>query len=150
MATRRHFLKITAAAGLAPAVVSAQGKARVVVIGGGFGGATAARTVKVLQPALDVTLVEPNPVYTSCPFSNSVLANLREIDQQQFGYDGIRGAGVTVAQTSATAVDAEAKSVTTLRWYESSSFILSQKMIWPRFFCRIRTSSMWFGVRKNQ
>lgn len=112
MATRRHFLKLTAAAGLAPAVVSAQGKARVVVIGGGFGGATAARTLKALQPALDVTLVEPNPVYTSCPFSNAVLANLREIDRQQFGYDGIRAAGVSVAQTSATAVDAEAKSVT--------------------------------------
>lgn len=112
MATRRHLLKITAAAGLAPAVVSAQGKARVVVIGGGFGGATAARTVKVLQPALDVTLVEPNPVYTSCPFSNSVLANLREIDQQQFRYDGIKSAGVTVAETRATVVDPEAKTVT--------------------------------------
>ena len=112
MATRRHFLKLGAAAGLAPAVVSAQGKARVVVIGGGFGGATAARTLKALQPSLDVTLVEPNSVYTSCPFSNSVLANLREIDQQQFGYDGIKGAGVTVAGTSATAVDAEAKTVT--------------------------------------
>lgn len=112
MATRRHFLKISAAAGLAPAVVSAQGKARVVVIGGGFGGATAARTLKALQPSLDVTLVEPNPDYTSCPFSNLVLANLREIDQQQFRYDGIRAAGVTVAETSATAVDAEAKTVT--------------------------------------
>ena len=112
MATRRHFLKLSAAAGLAPAVVSAQGRAKVVVIGGGFGGATAARTLKSLQPALDVTLVEPNPVYTSCPFSNAVLANLREIDRQQFGYDGIKSAGVTVAQTSATAVDAEAKSVT--------------------------------------
>ncbi len=111
MATRRHFLKFTVAAGLAPAVVSAQGKARVVVIGGGFGGATAARTLKALQPTLDVTLVEPNPVYTSCPFSNAVLANLREIDQQQFRYDGLKGAGVTVAQTSATAVDAEAKTV---------------------------------------
>jgi len=112
MATRRHFLKLTAAAGLAPAVVSAQGKAKVVVIGGGFGGATAARTLKALQPALDVTLVEPNPVYTSCPFSNSVIANLREIDQQQFRYDGIKGTGVTVAGTSATAVDADAKTVT--------------------------------------
>ena len=112
MTTRRHFLKLGAAAGLAPAVVSAQGRAWVVVIGGGFGGATAARTLKALQPSLDVTLVEPNSVYTSCPFSNSVLANLREIDQQQFGYDGIKGAGVTVAGTSATAVDAEAKTVT--------------------------------------
>ena len=112
MATRRHFLKLSAAAGLAPAVVSAQGKARAVVIGGGFGGATAARTLKALQPSLDVTLVEPNPVYTSCPFSNSVLANLREIDQQQFRYDAIKAAGVAVAETSATAVDAEAKTVT--------------------------------------
>jgi len=112
MATRRHFLKLSAAAGLAPAVVSAQGKAKLVVIGGGFGGATAARTLKALQPSLDVTLVEPNPVYTSCPFSNSVLANLREIDQQQFRYDGIKAAGVTVAETRATAVDAEAKTVT--------------------------------------
>ncbi|WP_422033717.1 FCSD flavin-binding domain-containing protein [Reyranella sp.] len=112
MATRRHLLKLAAAAGLAPAVASAQRKAKIVVIGGGFGGATAARTLKALQPSLKVTLVEPNPVYTSCPFSNSVLANLREIDQQQFGYDGIRGAGVTIAGTSATAVDADAKTVT--------------------------------------
>ncbi|MFN4016174.1 MAG: FCSD flavin-binding domain-containing protein [Reyranella sp.] len=112
MTTRRHFMKLSVAAGLAPAVVSAQGKARIVVIGGGFGGATAARTLKALQPSLDVTLVEPNPVYTSCPFSNSVLANLREIDQQQFGYDGIKGVGVAVAHTSATAVDADAKTVT--------------------------------------
>ncbi|NQW50507.1 MAG: FAD-dependent oxidoreductase [Rhodospirillales bacterium] len=112
MATRRHFLKLTAAAGLAPAVVSAQGRAKVIVIGGGFGGATAARALKALQPALDVTLIEPNPVYTSCPFSNSVLADLREIDQQRFRYDGVKGAGVTVAETSATAVDAETKTVT--------------------------------------
>lgn len=111
MATRRHFLKLSAAAGLAPAVASAQGRARVVVIGGGFGGATAARTLKALQPALDVTLVEPKPVYTSCPFSNSVLADLREIDQQQFRYDGIKRTGVTVAETRATAVDAGAKTV---------------------------------------
>ena len=114
MATRRHFLKLSAAAGLAPAVVSAQGAGagRVVVVGGGFAGATAARTLKALEPRLAVTLVEPNPVYTACPFSNSVLANLREIDQQRFGYDGVKRAGVTVAETSATAVDAEAKSVT--------------------------------------
>ena len=111
MSTRRHFLKLTAAASLAPSVVSAQGAGRVVVIGGGFGGATAARTLKALEPKLAVTLVEPNPVYTSCPFSNSVLANLREISQQQFRYDGIKRTGVTVAETSATAVDADAKTV---------------------------------------
>jgi sulfide dehydrogenase [flavocytochrome c] flavoprotein chain len=116
MATRRTFLKGAAALGLAPAVApsiaSAQGAGKVVVIGGGYGGATVARTLKALAPRLDVTLVEPNPVYTSCPFSNSVLANLREISQQEFRYEGVKRSGVTVAATSATAVDAATKTVT--------------------------------------
>src|SRR5882724_9035724 len=113
MATRRRFLKLAAAASLAaPSIASAQGSGRVVVIGGGFGGATAARTLKALEAKLTVTLVEPNPVFTACPFSNSVLAAIREISQQQFGYDGVKKAGVTLAQTAATAVDAAAKTVT--------------------------------------
>ena len=113
MATRRVFLKLAGAAGFAaPSLASAQGAGRVVVVGGGFGGATAARTLKQLDPKLAVTLVEPNPVYTSCPFSNSVLANLREISQQEFGYEGIKRVGVTVAATSATAVDAATRTVT--------------------------------------
>jgi len=113
MATRRTFLKLTAAAGLAaPSIASAQASGRVVVVGGGFGGATAARTLKALEPKLTVTLVEPNPVFTACPFSNNVLAAIREISQQQFGYDGVKKAGVVVAQTAATAVDASGKSVT--------------------------------------
>src|SRR6187402_3161812 len=101
MATRRTFLKIAAAAGLAtPSIASAQAAGRVVVVGGGFGGATAARTLKALEPKLNVTLVEPNATFTACPFSNGVLANLREINQQQFGYDGVKKMGVTLAQTS--------------------------------------------------
>jgi NADPH-dependent 2,4-dienoyl-CoA reductase/sulfur reductase-like enzyme len=113
MATRRTFLKLTAAAGLAaPSIASAQAAGRVVVVGGGFGGATAARTLKALEPKLNVTLVEPNATFTACPFSNGVLADLRDISQQQFGYDGVKKAGVTLAQTSATAVDAAARTVT--------------------------------------
>jgi len=113
MATRRTFLKLTAAAGLAaPSIASAQASGRVVVVGGGFGGTTAARTLKALEPKLTVTLVEPTPVFTACPFSNNVLAALREISQQQFGYDGVQKAGVVLAQTAATAVDASGKTVT--------------------------------------
>ena len=115
MATRRRFLKLataTAAGLAAPSIASAQGSGRVVVVGGGFGGATAARTLKALEPKLTVTLVEPNRIFTSCPFSNCVLADLRDISQQQFGYDGVVKTGVTLAQTSATAVDAAAKTVT--------------------------------------
>src|SRR5712691_12103923 len=110
MATRRTFLKLAAAAGLAPSLASAQGSGRVVVVGGGFAGATAARTLKALEPKLTVTLVEPNRIFTACPFSNDVLAAVREISQQQFGYDGVVRAGVTLAQTAATAVDAAAKT----------------------------------------
>ena len=113
MATRRTFLKLTAAASLAaPSIASAQASGRVVVVGGGFGGATAARTLKTLEPKLTVTLVEPNPVFTACPFSNNVLAALREISQQQFGYAGVQKSGVVLAQTAATAVDASGKTVT--------------------------------------
>ena len=101
-----------AAAGFcAPAL--AQGAAgRVVVIGGGFAGATCARALKRLEPRLAVTLVEPNTEYTACPFSNLVIAGLRDLREQQFGYDRLRAAGVELAAQSAAAVDPQARAVT--------------------------------------
>ena len=62
---------------------------RVVVVGGGFAGATCARTLKRLDPRLAVTLVEANQTFTACPFSNEVIAGLRDIKAQQFGYTKI-------------------------------------------------------------
>jgi sulfide dehydrogenase [flavocytochrome c] flavoprotein subunit len=111
MPRRRTFLKLAAAAAWAPSVVAAQGKARVVVVGGGFGGATCARWLKKLNPALEVTLVEPNSIFTACPFSNEVIAGQRDLLQQQFGYDGVVRAGVVLANAAATAVDPAAKTV---------------------------------------
>src|SRR5258708_21391823 len=104
MPSRRTLLKLAAAAALAPSVVAAQGKAKVVVVGGGFGGATCARWLKKLQPALEVTLVEPNGVFTACPISNELIAGHRHPLQQQFGYDGVARAGVVFANAAATAV----------------------------------------------
>jgi sulfide dehydrogenase [flavocytochrome c] flavoprotein subunit len=112
MIRRRTLLAAGAATLAAPLLARAQGAGRVVVIGGGFGGATAARALKRLNPALTVTLVEPNPVFTACPFSNGVLGGLRTIEQQQFTYDNVVKAGVVLARTMANAVDAGAKSVT--------------------------------------
>jgi NADPH-dependent 2,4-dienoyl-CoA reductase/sulfur reductase-like enzyme len=112
MSTRRTFLKASAAAMLSPSLASAQGAGRVVVIGGGFAGASCARAIRKLEPKITVTLVEPNSVFTACPFSNGVIAGLRNLLQQQFGYDGVRRDGVVVAQTAATAVDGAARSVT--------------------------------------
>jgi sulfide dehydrogenase [flavocytochrome c] flavoprotein subunit len=111
MPRRRTLLKLAAATALAPSVVAAQGKAKVVVVGGGFGGATCARWLKKLNPTLEVTLVEPNSIFTACPFSNEVIAGQRDLLQQQFGYDGVVRAGVVLANAAATAVDPAAKTV---------------------------------------
>ncbi|MAK62062.1 MAG: cytochrome C [Ponticaulis sp.] len=100
----------SAIAAMAP-LSFAQTNAKVVVIGGGFGGASAARYLKSLLPNLSVTLVEPNPVFTACPFSNLVIAGLRGIEAQQMGYDGVAASGVTLAQTRAIAVDPDQKTV---------------------------------------
>jgi sulfide dehydrogenase [flavocytochrome c] flavoprotein chain len=114
--TRRRAIAGTlAAAGsafLSRPLRSQGAQPRIVVIGGGFAGATAARALKRADPRLDVTLVEPNPVFTSCPFSNEVIAGLRDIGAQQFGYGRIAAAGVRVVQQAAVGVDATAHTVT--------------------------------------
>jgi sulfide dehydrogenase [flavocytochrome c] flavoprotein subunit len=112
--SRRKFLGTGAAAATAlafPLPAFAQGSPRVVVVGGGFGGASCARALKQIDPKLQVTLVEPNRTFIACPFSNNVIAGLRSIEEQQFGYDKIAGNGITVAAQEATAVDAAAKTV---------------------------------------
>lgn len=86
--------------------------ARVVVIGGGFGGASVARALKAGDPALEVTLVEANPTYTACPFSNEVIAGLRPIEAQRFDLQGVIRAGITVVQATATGVDPAARRIT--------------------------------------
>lgn len=86
--------------------------ANVVVIGGGFGGATAARYIKQNNPALNVTLVEPSETFYTCPFSNLYLAGLRTFEQQGHGFDDLRALGINVIHDYATAVDASTKQVT--------------------------------------
>jgi sulfide dehydrogenase [flavocytochrome c] flavoprotein chain len=111
--TRRKAVLGVAAATLAlPAIARAQGSARVVVVGGGFGGSACARALKRADENLQVTLVEPNKIFTACPFSNEVIAGLREIEAQQFGYDKIASDGVTVIAQAATAIDPQARRVT--------------------------------------
>jgi NADPH-dependent 2,4-dienoyl-CoA reductase/sulfur reductase-like enzyme len=112
--SRRQFLKITGAAALLPAPALAQGAGpKVVVVGGGFAGASAARFLKKANPAVTVTLVEANPTFTACPFSNTVIAGLRELRTQQFNYERVAADGVTLVLQPATGVDANARTVTT-------------------------------------
>jgi sulfide dehydrogenase [flavocytochrome c] flavoprotein subunit len=112
--TRRDFLRAGAALGsiaLLPRPALAQGAPRVVVVGGGFAGATCARTLRQLDPRLQVTLVEANTTYTACPFSNMVIAGLRELPAQQFGYAGAKADGIALVGQSAAKVDAAARTV---------------------------------------
>ena len=114
--TRRQFLKLGAAATasvLGPRRARAQASGpRVVVVGGGFAGASCARALRQADPKIAVTLVEPNATFTACPFSNSVIVGMREISAQQFTYERVAADGITIARTTATAIDAPAKSVT--------------------------------------
>jgi sulfide dehydrogenase [flavocytochrome c] flavoprotein subunit len=114
---RRTFVKATgalAAVGIvgAPSLAFGAGK-KVVVVGGGTGGATAAKYIKLLDPSIDVTIVEPNEKYITCYFSNEVLAGDRTIESLTHGYDGLKKLGITMVKDHATAIDAEKKVVKT-------------------------------------
>lgn len=112
--TRRQFLGLAAAALTAPALprrAAAQAAARAVVVGGGFAGATCARFLRRIDPRLDVTLIEPNATFTACPFSNAVIAGLRAMRDQTFGYDGVRAEGVALVPAAATGIDPQGRRV---------------------------------------
>ena len=111
---RRTFLgtSAVAAASLAAPMVLAQGKPRVVVIGGGAGGASAARYIaKDSKGAVDVTLIEPTRTYYTCFFSNLYLGGFKEIDEIGHSYGGLAANGVNVVHDWAVGVDRDTKTV---------------------------------------
>jgi sulfide dehydrogenase [flavocytochrome c] flavoprotein chain len=115
MTSRRRFLAaaVTATAALLPRLAGAQGASpRVVVVGGGFAGASCARALRIENSRIAVTLVEATATFTACPFSNAVIGGLRELSAQQFTYDRIVADGIALARTTATAVDVSGRAVT--------------------------------------
>jgi len=112
--TRRDVVAgaaVSAASVVLPRPSHGQATARIVVIGGGFGGASCARALRRIDAKLQVTLIEPNRIFTACPFSNEVIAGLRELEAQQFGYDRISAEGVRVIVQAAAKVDAQKHTV---------------------------------------
>jgi sulfide dehydrogenase [flavocytochrome c] flavoprotein chain len=114
--TRREFMKwmaastgAMAAAGCAEMGTGAAG--RVVVIGGGYGGATCARYIKLWAPEIDVTVVERNAVFVSCPISNLVLGGNTTMDSITMSYEGLKKRGVRVVRDEVVGVDAGARQV---------------------------------------
>lgn len=118
--TRREFGKFLGITGASVAASSAfapfaiaQGTAKVVIVGGGAGGATVAHYLKKDAPALDVTLIEANPLYSSSFFSNLYLGGFRTLQSLNHGYADLRKLGIKVVHERATDVDTTKKVVTT-------------------------------------
>ncbi|WP_121630854.1 NAD(P)/FAD-dependent oxidoreductase [Tropicibacter alexandrii] len=111
---RRAFIgTATAAATLSAPMLNAQGKPRVVVVGGGAGGATAARYIaKDSDGAIDVTLIEPSRTYYTCFFSNLYIGGFRDLQSIAHNYAKLASDyGINVVHDWATGVDRDAKTV---------------------------------------
>ncbi|WP_425353802.1 FCSD flavin-binding domain-containing protein [Ancylobacter gelatini] len=91
--------------------VRAQAAPRVVVIGGGFAGASAARAIKAEDPRIAMALVEPSPHYTACPLSNAVIAGVRSMEAQHFGYARIEAEGIVHVPQRAVRIEPEQRRV---------------------------------------
>jgi NADPH-dependent 2,4-dienoyl-CoA reductase/sulfur reductase-like enzyme len=119
--SRRAVLKASAAVAAAPALTtlagcttmgSAKSLGRVVVVGGGYGGATAAKYLRLWSDgAIEVTLIEPNPNFISCPISNLVLGGHRKLEEITVSYEGLKKRGVNVVRDTVSAIDAPKKEV---------------------------------------
>ena len=115
---RRGFLQYSGAALTLGGVIAAPHVARaagqkVVVVGGGPAGATAAKYLKLGDPSLEVTLIEANPEYYTCFMSNEVIGGDRNLDTLKVGYDGLAKRGVKVVHDLVTGIDAAGKTVST-------------------------------------
>ena len=115
---RRDFLKLTggvAAMGSISYSSFAIGgaKKKVVIVGGGIGGATAARYIKMADSSIDVTIIEPNKNYYTCFMSNEVLSGDRSIDSIRFGYEGLKKEGINIVHDIVNDIDADGRMVKT-------------------------------------
>jgi sulfide dehydrogenase [flavocytochrome c] flavoprotein subunit len=115
--SRREFLQL-AAAGTAAGVSTLSGCATsggsagsVVVIGAGYGGATAAKYIKMWAPDINVTVVERGSEFVSCPLSNLVLGGNTDIRELTYSFDGLKRRGITIVRDEAVAIDAEKREV---------------------------------------
>ena len=115
--SRRRFLE-AGAAGTALGLAGCAGmpgaapKARIAVVGGGYGGATAAKYIRMLDPRIEVVLIEPNEAFVSCPLSNLVLGGFMTLADITTPYANLGDRhGVRWVKDTATAVDVEKKQV---------------------------------------
>jgi sulfide dehydrogenase (flavocytochrome), flavoprotein subunit (EC 1.-.-.-) len=117
---RRDFIKAAGAVSLAGsaalggcATVGGQAKPKVIVVGGGWGGTTAAKYLAMWsEGAVEVTLIEPRDSFISCPISNLVIGGALDIKEITVSYSGLDKYGIRRVKSEVTAFDPSAKTVT--------------------------------------
>jgi sulfide dehydrogenase [flavocytochrome c] flavoprotein subunit len=115
--SRRKFIKCLAGSGVllsASGLLTACSKtasARVVIVGGGFGGSTCAKYLRRFDSSLDITLIEPSRQFITCPFSNMVISGMQEMDNISHGYAAQENRGVNVVHARVQEVDATLNKV---------------------------------------
>ena len=128
---RREFLGLTALASVAPlaraAAKSVHAAPRVVIVGGGFGGSACALQLKRNDPSIEVTLIDPDDRYVTCPLSNEALVGLRSIASLTISREGLQRADVRYVRARASAIDAERRRVQldTGRWLDFDRCVVS-------------------------
>jgi sulfide dehydrogenase [flavocytochrome c] flavoprotein subunit len=126
---RRTFIGAAALSAVALAApVARAAKARIAIVGGGFGGSACALLLKRADPSLDVTLIDPDERYVTCPMSNEVVVGARTIDTLTLTREGLRRAGVRFVRARATALDAERR---TLRLADGSRVAYDRCVVAP-------------------
>jgi sulfide dehydrogenase [flavocytochrome c] flavoprotein chain len=115
-AQRRDFLKFLAASGVLAgcgsiAAAPAKPAGRVIVVGGGYGGATAAKYIRMWSPNLEVLMIERNAEFISCPMSNLVLGGSMTLEDITVSYRGLQRYGVQVIRDDVTGIDVEKKKL---------------------------------------
>ncbi len=114
---RREFMRLMSAGAGIAALAGCAGTGgrptvgRVVVIGGGYAGATAAKYVRMWSPDIEVTLVERNGEFISCPISNLVLGGSKTLADITVGYGGLDKYGVKRVRDDAIAIDPDKRQV---------------------------------------
>ncbi|PPC86159.1 MAG: flavocytochrome C [Hyphomicrobium sp.] len=116
--TRRQFHGFALGAGaltaasMLPKPSQAAGRAKVVIIGGGFAGVAVATRLKAANASLDVTIVEPKQTYTTCVYSNLYLGGFRSFKSLTHSYAAVKARGITVVSDIAKDIDTKARTVT--------------------------------------
>jgi NADH dehydrogenase FAD-containing subunit len=116
---RRNFLIAAGAGasalslGLNAGPVIARSRPKVVIVGAGFGGAACARYLKLWEPRVEVTLIEPNAQFVSCPMSNTVIAGLNPLQDITFPYQCLKAVVDQFVPDSVTAIDPVKRKVST-------------------------------------